>query len=157
MFAAIATVAAGPAASGTSDDKLQQALAGVLHPVPVPIAFYEKAALFLRASMRRAVEAACTGHEAPRQSDPAVSGAAQPTEWLCSHQPLVYLRAVYVTGERGVIGYVCYPQDIESLRYYPPDMFVGNRRCVRVWYGKDASAHFIEPADLEPAVQHRKR
>lgn len=149
--AAAATLAAGPAAASTSEDELRRALAGVAHTVPVPIAFYEKAPLLMRASMRSAVEAACGDHEA-RQPNPVPGDEKleSPTEWLCSRQPLAYLRAVYVTGERGMIGYVCNSEDIASFRYYPPDSFAG-RRCVPIWYRKETRRHFIDPGDIRAA------
>ena len=114
------------------------------------IAFYEKAPLLTRVSMRKAVRAVCAGHRA--QSKPPIGDkkTARPAEWLCSGQSLAYFRAVAVTGARGAIGYVCDAADVVSLRYYPPHVF-DEMRCVSISSRDegDRQTYFIEPEVLE--------
>ena len=98
----------------------------------VRIAFYEIAPASIAESMRVAVTLAC---------------ANLPTDgWLCSGRPLVFLRAVYVTGDKKLAGVVCPGNDSEAIEFYAPDMIEGG--CVTASYNGEANQHSIDPRDL---------
>lgn len=100
-------------------------------------AFYEPAPKRLAASMRDAVKATCAAPEVPG--------------WLCSGQPLRFVRGVYVTGTKQQKGYVCLEENIGGLKFFAPDMIEAD--CINVCYDQESKRHFIDPVDLQPSIE----
>jgi hypothetical protein len=104
---------------------------------PVRIAFLEAAPRVVVGSMREAVRAHCAGI---RAGDEAVEA-----EWLCRADSLRYLREVDVLGSRYKTGVVCSAEAVTpNLRYFTPDMFEDEERCVYVSYNASSQKHAVD-------------
>ena len=90
-------------------------------------------------------------HPATRTNE---GGEPEP-DWLCSGEPLFFVRDVYVTGDRTQIGYVC--EGTDTLKYHTPDEFGANElgrrydRCAFLWYNARTRTHFVERIEATAA------
>jgi hypothetical protein len=101
------------------------------------IAFYEPAPKKMTRSMHKAVTAACAGVEVQ--------------SWLCSGEPLRFVRGVYVNGHKKQNGYVCLAESLGDLKFYPAEM-IDESQCLVVCYN-DSKRHFIDSADAQAAAE----
>jgi hypothetical protein len=83
------------------------------------------------------IRAHCAGI---RAGDEAVEA-----EWLCRADSLRYLREVDVLGSRYKTGVVCSAEAVTpNLRYFTPDMFEDEERCVYVSYNASSQKHAVD-------------
>ena len=104
---------------------------------PVRIAFLEPAPRVLAASMLDAVRRYC--------AETRPSGQTVEAPWLCREGSLRYLREVNVLGSRHKTGLVCDAEAVTpNLRYFTPDMFENEAKCVYVSYNTGTRKHTVD-------------
>ena len=108
-------------------------------------AFYEIAPENLAASMQAAVERVCAARLEGRASildDVKGEGVAA---WLCSGDPIHFLRGVSRGGERTNDGFVC--AGAAEWKYYPSGIYDESGQCIAVWYVSKKERHSVGVPD----------
>jgi hypothetical protein len=105
-------------------------------------AFYEVAPTYLAMSMAAAVQLECVAHKKGKPSalDEAELKSAAP--WLCSGDPLYFLRGVRADGGENEDGVACAGDP--AYKYYAADIVTDDESCVAVYYDTDRKVHSLQ-------------
>jgi hypothetical protein len=105
-------------------------------------AFYEVAPTYLATSMHAAVKQECAAQAKGKPSTLSKAELKPASAWLCSGDPIYFLRGVSADGEEGADGFVC--EGEASSKYYAADIVADDLGCVAVYYDSDKKTHSFE-------------
>jgi hypothetical protein len=96
-------------------------------------AFYEVAPTYLATSMLAGVRRECAAQKKDKPSFPA---------WLCSGDPIYFLRGVQDDGAEDDEGVAC--EGEPHSKYYAADIVQDDLGCVAVYYDSEHRRHSLE-------------
>jgi hypothetical protein len=134
-------LAFAPLAMGGDEDRISEQeviVADALVPT-----FYEIAPTYIETSMRAAVQRECTARAKGQPSAFDQKEMKVAAEWLCSGNPIHFVRGVMASGYEKDDGYVCKGE--ADAKYFPGDSFDYEEgfesECVSVRYDPEKKMH----------------